>query len=368
MKPSSTLPFRGFKRGQNLSSLLLVLAVSSGLPAKADFTFASFPSDDGSLNLRGDTQITDGVVRLTPMVTNAAGEAWHPVKQAVSAGFESTFSIKLHRPDDNYYYGTDGLTFIVQNSPDETFAIPESSANGLKANALNIKFDSWFNGTSDLSSSSVQVRNGATILTTVDLSKVPGVTLDTPPPEGPPGGGPPQGFPIPTLTVRSSSAASAVRVIYRPGSLDVYFQGVKVINALAVDLSVIGATDSDGKAFLGLSATTATYRNPKGVNSTRVFDDQSQFSDVASWSFTAGLPVEVLPLVLISHSFDQAHSKLTLSWSSNAGKSYKVRTSADLVAWTTLAGAGSIASQGATTTTTVDFTSAAAGFFRVEEN
>ncbi|MCW1883273.1 hypothetical protein OKA04_00940 [Luteolibacter flavescens] len=337
--------------------------------ANADFSFESFAESEPELTYGGWAEAVNGILRLTPMERLVSGDAWHVEKQTTAGGFDTSFSFKLHRPDDNYYYGTDGVVFVVHNHQYGLGASPTSASNGITQNALNIKFDSWVTAPSDGSASSVQVRNGTTILATVNLSTVPGVTLDTPPPEGPPGGGPAGGFPSATITVRSSKAPYDVRVVYRPGALDVYFQGIKVINELAVDLGAIGAADEEGKSYIGFSATTAAFQNAVGeIDPSRVFTDLTQFTDISRWSFTSGAPQVETPLTLVSHAFNLAESKVTLDWTSVAGKTYRVTTSDNLQTWVPVVGAETIPATGASTSVTVDIPAGAKNFFRVEEN
>lgn len=347
-----------------LRGVLLFLGALPVGSARADIACDSFTEADPKFVMNRNAAVVDGRLRVTHFASSQAGEVWYADRQSLVNGFETTFHIHLNKPDEDYYYGTDGVAFVIQNSSAGTAATGQTGANGLASQALNIKFDSWLNAPSDGSASGIQVRSGNTILKTVNLATIPGVTLDGPPAQAPPGGGPPGGFPIPTLTSKSSTAPSLVRIVYTPGTLDIWFQGVKVVDAMALDLNATGALDAQGTALVGFTSSSIANTVPAtGEFPLRIL---GQNNDVTSWHLTAQGP----PPVLTSHQFDFTNSTLQLTWTSQPEKTYAVtQASADLSLWTPLTGFTAIPSAGESTSVQVPIdTSAPMNFYRVEEN
>ncbi len=323
--------------GVSASASFAVEVVDKGTDKIA---YADFSSAGEELGLLRDAALVDGRLRLTPDNAEQSGEAWFRYRQSVGSGFSTSFGLHLNKPGgEDYYYGADGLAFVVQNSPTGSGAVG-TGENGLPGQALNVKFDTWQNE-GEPGYASLQIRTGTTILETVNLGATPGITLDPPPIEG-----------IPTLTSRGDVEPYPVEITYVPGALNVWFQGVQVIQDLAVDLAAIGAVDVNGEAFVGFMARTGGL---------------SHNSDITEWFLTEGAPVAPATLVLLDFSFDFVADTVALTWSSDAEKTYRVTTSDDLIEWTGISGATGIQGQASSTTATVPLGAEAKAFFRVEE-
>lgn len=277
-------------------------------------------------------------LRLTPDTGSLNGTAWFRKRIDTSGGFDTTFDLHLVSPTGNG--GADGMSFMLQNNPAGSAAAPiNTNENGLTADSLNIKFDSYKNDDTEPSAAVVQVRAGSTVLATVNLATYPGITLAG------------------TTDLTDTTGLSApykVRVAYTPGSpgsLDVFFQGVWIIRHLPVDLAAIGAVDAGGTGYVGFSARTG---------------GMFEAHDVTYWYLAEGLPV--LPLELLAYSIDTAAGQLGMTWSSGAARSYRITASADLLDWTTVLASSIPGSPTeAWTSTVVPFTPGSRLFFRVEE-
>ncbi|MDB6080097.1 MAG: hypothetical protein JWO82_3844, partial [Akkermansiaceae bacterium] len=149
------------------------------------------------------------------------------------------------------------------------------------------------------------------------------------------------------------AAPYQVRITYLPGDLDIYVNGVLVIDSLAVDLGVIGAIDGQGTAYTGF-----TSRSGGAYES----------HDVTKWSLVSGPPASAAtPLKITAYSIAPATGALSMTWNSTTGKTYRITASADLAAWTTSLKTGIAAAAGGTTTATTTFVPGAVKFFRIEE-
>jgi hypothetical protein len=279
-------------------------------------------------------------LRLTPDVGSQNGTAWFRYRQDVADGFETTFDI--HLTTTGTTSGADGMAFVIQNHPLGTNAQPANThENGLPLNALNICFDSYLN-TGEPSAAVVRILAGTQVVQTVNLAGDARFVF--------PGTNP--------LDMTDNSAVAApyrVRVVYKPGDLDVYFsvnpeEEHQIVDSADVDLGEIGAMDSAGTSLVGFTARTG---------------GEFEAHDVTRWFWGTVPETPESNLMLVSHSFDFAADQLTLTWNSTPGKTYRVTTSTDFSGWTPVQ--SGIASGGETTSVNVDFTQGPLGFFRVEE-
>ena len=285
-------------------------------------------------------------LRLTEDVTSQNGTAWFRKRIDASAGFSTTFGAQLISVSGNG--GADGMCFMLQNDPLGTASIPQGAAeDGLVANALNIKLDSFFNE-GDLSGAVVQVRAGDTVLTSVDLNTISNVV-------------PLPGIDPNDLTMNDPDTDPyLIRIDYLPGTpndLDVYFNNALVVDSLDVDLAAIGAVDGSGTGYVGFAGRSGGL---------------FEAHDVTSWFLTEG-PPPVAPATpgafgIIDFSFDFAADTMDITWGSNDLKSYRITTSTDGLDWTTQLGPIIPGAAGLTqTSTTVPFTEDSVRLFRVEE-
>ncbi len=295
------------------------------------------------LRLGATTIVTDptrpqpgaqGRLRITGDIASQTGAAWFRYRQDVGAGFETTFDLhvtSLNSP------GADGVAFVIQNRPEGIAAFPTvTQENGLSSEALNVKFDSYLNE-GDPSAGFIEVRAGAEVLATANLVGAEGITL--------------RGDPLTLTDGTAQGTPYAIRIAYVPGDLDIWFDGVLVVDSLAVDLGAIGAVDEDGEAYVGFTGRTG---------------GQFAAHDITSWFLTEGAPAGGGgELMLTDWSFDFASDQLTLTWASEAGKTYRVTTSDTFSSWAPVQ--SGIPSGGASTSVAVGFTQGTRAFFRVEE-
>ncbi len=184
------------------------------------------------------------------------GSAWHSQKQSVTQGFSTGFQFQFAYPQG---VGGDGLAFIVQNTPQaEKLRV---GVNGSPKNALNVSIHSYQNA-GDPSNAFLAIRDGSKTLAICDLHQRTG------------------------LASLADGRIHTLQVDYSPGSLDVHFDYVQVIKNLKVDLTKLengGAVDSDGKAWLGFSASTGEMAKFTSQNHT-------ENHDILSWTF---LPIRL---------------------------------------------------------------------------
>ncbi|MBK1884304.1 discoidin domain-containing protein [Luteolibacter pohnpeiensis] len=274
-------------------------------------------------------------LRLNADGASTKGTAWFRRKMALGNGFETNFAIQLISTGT----GADGMSFVVQNSTAGTAATPVSNnERGLTSNALNIAFDSYQN-TTDTSAAMLRVYNGATVLATVDLGTISGLTL----------GGTETAVDL--TKTDTTSAPYAVRVTYAPGDLDIYIDGIQVVSDLNVTLEECSAV-SDGMSWVGFSARSGSL---------------SESHDVTSWTLTTGEPTETsADLALVSHAINLSTNQVTLTWTSSTGTNYRITSSTDLEDWSTIL-LQDIPGEAAQTSSTVSFTPGTRQFFRVEK-
>lgn len=273
-------------------------------------------------------------LRLTPDRTSQSAAAWYGDRISLGGGFDTTFGMSLVTSSRGY--GAEGMSFIVQNTPDGSNAFPGD--NGPESDALSVKFSSWDNTEGVLNEARVNVFAGTTLLATSNLRDFPQISL--------------RGQTYATLTGNYNSVPYAVRIVYAPGDLDVYVDGVQVLENVPVTLGQIGAVDAEGTAYVGFAARNGGL---------------SQATDVTSWTLT-GTPGSGAsePIKLLASSIDPEEGTATFTWSSTEGKTYRITSSTDLQNWSTVLSQG-IPATGSSTSGNVEFTPAAKTFFRVEE-
>lgn len=268
-----------------LGETTYTLTVSGGLtatytvnviapPATNTINYTNFGSAGDELSLTGTTQIFDNVLRLTEDIGGQRGEAWFRYKQPVSTGFDATFKMSMNQDDPNGFAPADGLAFVVQNAAEGSDS-GSLGEGGVATNALNIKFKSFgFNGAD---ASQIQVLAGTTVLATTSAYDTPGIVLtgipDDPAVEGD------QSIPY-TLGTAAGAAPYQVRVVYVPGTpghVDVYLDGIAVLQNVEVDLAGIGAVDGSGKAWVGF-----TGRTGGNVQNNDIIDWQMAYGDFSA--------------------------------------------------------------------------------------
>ena len=308
--------------------------------------YANFSSTGHDMVLLGDATLTNDTpqiphpgnivrLRLTPDEGGKHGVSWFNQRIDLSGGFDTTFGLQFtcaHRG-----YGAEGLGFVVQNTPEGTAALP--SDNGPASNALTVKFSSWDNTEGVLNEARINVFQGATKIGTSNLRDIPAITL--------------RGSTYATLTGPVDGTPYVVRVVYVPGDLDVYVDGVLALDSVPVNLGDAGAIDGEGTSYVGFTASTGGW---------------DQASDITNWTLaaTAGPGPGSSPLKLASSAINRTAGTADFSWVSTPGTEYRITASPDLAGWTTIL-SQDIPATGNLTTKSVTFTPGAKLFFRVEE-
>lgn len=280
-------------------------------------------------------------LRLTPQAGGQTGSAWSVLPVKLSDGFETTFDAQI--VNTQYINGADGVAFTIQNSASKYLATPSTELQ-FASNAVTIALDSFNDHAGDRSETqaNLEIFIGTTWKATYNLS-VTGLNLA-------------KGSGGTYLVTGPTAVPYKVRIVYTPGALSVYLDGTLVVDKFAVDLAdpAVGAVDATtGKGYVGFSARTG------GLN---------EYHDILDWVLTPTSVVATNPLTITSSAFTfgSPTSQLALTWTSNAGKTYQVTESSDLVTWSPVG--STIASAGSTTTsTTVNFTKTTKDFYRVEE-
>ncbi|GAA5123558.1 hypothetical protein JIN84_11545 [Luteolibacter yonseiensis] len=333
-------------------------------PGVDDIQYDNFASAGTELETNGSTTITPefgtnpGRLRLTPEQQSQSGTAWFVKKLAVSGGFEATFGLSMNQEDPNGYVPADGLAFVVQNAPSGTND-PGTGENGVSQKALNICFHTF--GFEPDPASLIEVRSGTTVLAKCVAFNQPGVELYGIPsvPAVDENGVPYMTAPFPyTLGSVSTDPAYRIRVVYVPGDLDVYLDGIAVIQNVNVNLSTIGAADAAGKSYFGFTART-------GGN--------VQNSDITDWHVKLGDFSAVPPFGMVKSLFrytagSSQPTSVDLVWNADTATDFKVVSSLDLLPpWSLVQSAPGVKGQiGVSVDIPFNVGTADKAFFRVE--
>lgn len=290
-------------------------------PGGDEIAFESFENAASAFVFAGTTQPTitasnsasPNRLRLTEDAGGRLGTAWYLKKLDGRDGFEATFGLSMNKLAPSADPFADGISFVIQNSPEGAFD-PGTGETGVTQNALNICFRTF--GTPE-----VEVRSGTEVLSATNASGTPGVQL-----YGVPGVNPGDAENFNTLASLASDPPYNIRVVYSAGDLDVYIDGIAVIQNVDVDLTEIGATDASGKSFFGFSGRTGGY---------------SQANDITNWNVKFGDFSAVPTFSSVKHIFYELFG-LDMVWNANAGNTYEVQKSFDLQTWLPLDGQGPI--------------------------
>ncbi|WP_367874096.1 hypothetical protein [Luteolibacter sp. Populi] len=328
------------------NTITAALSAAVVTPAVTTIDYDDFDDAGEEIALIGNAAVTADAtltvpgpgkrLRVTPNQSGMAGGAWFRLRQKVDEGFDTRFAVQFKATTTG---GADGMAFVVQNHPIGSAAMPATLHEwGLAEAALNVSLDSYQNA-GEPSNAVLRVLSGSAVEATVDLAMISGISF-------------PGTLPGDLSDNTTTGAAHEVRVAYLPGNLDVYFDGVLVVDSLNIDLGVIEAMDGSGTSYAGFTARTG---------------GASESHDVTSWSFSEGPPAP--PLVILSSTINKLGGQASLTWASSPVKSYRITSSTDLVDWETVLESGIPGAVGADETVkTVSFPSAAGRLFiRVEE-
>ncbi|MDB4687690.1 discoidin domain-containing protein [Akkermansiaceae bacterium] len=298
-----------------------------------DFDLAGY-----ELGLLGDARIVNDFadiplpgdvnrLRLTPDSDGKFGSAWFRKRVDLSQGFQTWFDLQFMAANNS---GADKLTFTIQNRPEGTGA-----EGNLRSEAFKIIFDSYLNS-GDPSAGFIELVDGNQVLATIDLTVIDGIDL-------------PGSVPNDLSSDDFEVAPYPVRVAYAPGDLDLFFQGVQVIDSLDVDLGATDALDEEGKAYVGFSACTGVF---------------SEYHDITRWVLVEGPPAP--PLKIMEFAVDLDTDTAIFTFSSTQFRTYTIEGSDDGLVFTKLAtGIPGAAGTSETTTGPISFTETSQKMFRV---
>ncbi len=166
------------------------------------------------------------------------------------------------------------------------------------------------------------------------------------------------GFPY-TLGSLATDPPYKIRVVYMPGNLDVYLDGIAVIQNLNVNLGTIGAADSGGKSYFGFTART-------GGN--------VQNSDITDWHVKLGDYSSLPPFGIVKTLFrytagNPSPTSVDLVWNASATPSYDIVSSLDLNTWDVISTEAGVNGQiGTSINIPFNVGTAPKAFFRVQQN
>jgi hypothetical protein len=248
-------------------ALFSLCAIAYAGDSGPTFVFPDFASSDG-LSLVGSAEKTGKVLRLTRAAEQTAGAAWAREKQAVGNGFETTFQFQI-TGQGGLGHGADGFAFVLQNSGPSAIA-GRGGAGGFALgdgfgsrnspgipNSIAVFFDTYRNEGEPSANYIAVCTNGS-----IAEMRWPPARLAY------------------TRRLRvhlKDGRVHTVRLLYKPPILSVFVdEPAKPVLISTVDLATV--VDRQGTAYFGFTASTgAGYEN----------------HDILSWSFSAGLKMEV---------------------------------------------------------------------------
>jgi hypothetical protein len=328
--------------GQSAATLNVFPSIPSS------FTYANF-NDPSLIATTGFASVLDDYphftaagdvnrIRLTDTNSREQGTAWYKIPLMLQNGFDTSFDAFIANLD--YFNGAEGMAFVVQATPETTAALNNGTIY-LPDHAVTVALTASPAQAGGTNYASLQVFKGGESLAAVNLA-AGGLNLA-------------HGYQRNYLADYLNPAAIPyhLRVVYvNPGALSVFVDNVQVIAGLSVNLEDAGAVDAKGRSYVGFTGLTG------GLAETH---------DVTAWSM-ATTAAPVLPLAILSATFDTAAKTLALTWSSVAGKTYRITQSTDLATWTQVPGSGNVLATSASSNANLSYDATAArGFFRVEE-
>ncbi|HMN39998.1 MAG TPA: L-type lectin-domain containing protein [Phycisphaerales bacterium] len=251
----------------NLGGTTLGLALLAGLATSANaqlvqtINYANF-NDVTSIVRNGVAVQSAGLsgeqmtLSLTPPVAAAAGTAYFNTRQQVDLGFVTDFKFRIR---DRSGSGSDGLSFIVQNSSvnavggggggigfGTNLAFP--TGNTGISNSLAIVFDVWDN------SANWPTVPGANVITVQSSILGPG-SANTPSSADSLGG-------VPVSGAFNDGAIHQVRIAYSPGTMQIYFDNLAT-PALTVPVNLANTLNltTGTSSWVGFTAATGAPQN-----------------------------------------------------------------------------------------------------------
>ena len=192
-----------------------------------DFATGSTPP---GLSLVGNALITDDPgggffderLRLTSANPGQQGSAWRDTLSLAAGAFDTTFTFQTSFHGNG---GADGISFNVQSLGNSVWTGEE----GPGAGSLTIDFDTHNNG-GDPSDNFVRIFEGGVDVAARDLYS-DGIFL-------------------------KDANTHTARIVYAPGDLDVFVDGIQVLSNVNVNLANAGALVGPDSAYVGFGART----------------------------------------------------------------------------------------------------------------
>jgi hypothetical protein len=270
----------------------------------------------GSASITGPDASAPNRLRLTPDQGSQKGATWFMQKFDARGGFEATFGLHMNAVPNANHPPADGISFVVHNAYQGNAELGNGEM-GVGENALNVSFRTY--GYTPDPASLIEVRVGSAVINRCVAYDQPGVEL-----YGLPGVAGENGeihgeYPF-SLASLASDPAYRIRVVYAPGDLDVYLDGIAVIQNADVNLGDIGAIDENGKSYFGFTARTGAY---------------SQNNDITDWKVKFGNFSELPPFGLVKTRFKSSSAggvpnAIDVVWNASESKRYELLRTSDL--------------------------------------
>ncbi|NCG19498.1 MAG: hypothetical protein GWP91_10870, partial [Rhodobacterales bacterium] len=208
------------------------------------FNYTDMAGAASSLTLNGDAAIVGTRLRITPAINGQNGSAWHD-RVPVDPPFETYFAIENWGGS-----GADGIAFVIQDESATSTGISGLHIGyGGVTRSLAVEFDT-FSANPGETAAHVAVHSCGTAANSGDATSACMMSMVN-------------------TTIRGG--IRTVRIVYDPGTLDVYFDGA-LITTVSVNLDTyLGLTD--GHAWVGFTASTGGF---------------SDNNDVLGWSYGTG--------------------------------------------------------------------------------
>ncbi|MCC6321283.1 MAG: hypothetical protein IT438_07595 [Phycisphaerales bacterium] len=269
----------GLSRG---GLIALAAAAGSASPAMADFAYPDFNTAP-NISFVGAAVHSAPTLSITPPIRASAGAAWRSDAQRVVDGFICNFTFRIN---DVSGIGSDGLAFVIQNDSRGAAAIGGTggamgyatntvypSQTGI-ANGMAIEFDTWNNQGDWEDFNSAQ---NVSVQTMGPLTMVPSglASLGN----------------ANALSDFADGNVHTVRVVYVPGTLDVYLDNLSTpLVSVSANLGSMLSLPS-GDAFVGFTAGTGAIQNAErhGILSWDFTTTQVPTPGAASLALTGGV-------------------------------------------------------------------------------
>jgi hypothetical protein len=217
----------------------------SGLEDQFTFGNVSLGSEQGFTGIAGSR------LRVNDNVRHQFNYAFLNEKAYVKEGFSTTF--KFEFPGPLTATGSDGMAFVVHNTEIATLDPSGADHHGLRNSEPQFAFalDSYLNADQG------EVQTAKAYVFTDGGTRIRHATIDL------------ESSPFHHITDLSDSGPHTIRIDYKPGDLDVYFDNILVAEGLVIDLEALGALDANGNAYVGFTSFNGA---------------DSEHHDVLAWS------------------------------------------------------------------------------------